>query len=350
MSSTFSAAVLVETGKPLIIVKDVVVPDLKRGQVLVRLRYAGLCHSQLMEARGYRGVDNYVPHMLGHEGVGSVIEVGPGVSKFKKNDDVVVGWVVGDGAEGGPKSYNSKSLGKINAGSVTTFSDYSVISENRLYKKPVNTPDRLAVLYGCALPTGVGLVLNELKPRMSSSIVVLGLGGIGLSALMAVKSCKPKTLIAVDVENDKLKLAQQLGASHTINPMEENLLSRVADIVGPGGVDYCVESAGTAQTIEIGFQVIKRKGGELIFASHPKSGSMISIDPFELISGKTIRGSWGGAARPDYDIPKMAAMYESGELALERLISHEYSLDEINEAMNDLENRKIVRAAIRLNQ
>lgn len=348
MSIYIKSAVLTHVGKPLKIVRDIVYENLGEGQLLIKIKYAGLCHSQLMEAKGYRGKDKYLPHMLGHEGVGTVVAIGPGVTKFVNGDDVVLGWLVGDGLEGGPKKYSSESIGTINAGAVTAFSNFAVISENRLYKKPATTPDHLAVLYGCALPTGVGLVVNEMKPAAGATIAVLGLGGIGLSALMACLEYGPKKLIAIDVEENKLELAHKLGAHITINSLKENIAEKILSLTGGKGVDYCVEAAGHVSTIELGFSLIKRNGGELIFASHPKAGDVIKIDPFELISGKSIRGSWGGASKPDRDIEIMGHMYERGVLKLEELISHTYALDDINVALNDLDQRKIVRALIEI--
>jgi S-(hydroxymethyl)glutathione dehydrogenase/alcohol dehydrogenase len=340
----FAGAVLVNTGERLPVIGDLEVPDLREGQVLVRLRYSGLCHSQLMEARGARGVDRYLTHLLGHEGSGVVVAFGPGVSKVRVGDEVVVGWIKGTGLEGGSKTYNSASMGMINAGPVTTLSEYTVVSENRVYLKPENTPPDLAVLYGCALPTGVGLVYNEIKPKIGASIAVVGCGGIGLSAMMAAKGFQPRCLVAVDREEHKRVLATKLGSSLALHPDQKDFSKQVFDHVGSNEFDYVIEAAGLVSTIEFGFSLVRKNGGELIFASHPRAGEKIKIDPFDLICGKTIRGSWGGASKPDEDIVIMDQLYTSGALDLEALISHRYSLHDINDALDDLENRKIVRA------
>jgi len=278
----FKAAVLVETGAPVVIMKAIKAPVLNSGQVLVKIQFAGVCHSQLMEVRGGRGKDAYLPHFLGHEGVGKVIEIGEGVSKLKIGDEVILGWIKGEGIEAGGCQYRDSEGRIINSGAVTTFSEYAVVSENRLVIKPPHTPSRLAVLYGCALPTGAGLVFNELKPKPKSNIGVLGLGGIGLSALMAMQQFEPSTLIAIDVEDNKLELARSLGATHTINTNEytfSDVKKNVLDLTGGQGLDYVVEAAGLVKTIELGFDLIRRKGGELIFASHPQAGEKISPTP-----------------------------------------------------------------------
>ena len=174
----------------------------------------------------------------------------------------------------------------------------------------------------------------------------MGLGGIGLSALMACKKFLPKILIAIDTEPAKLELAKELGATHTINSKDENLKDIILSLTNNNGSDYCIEAAGLASTIETGFALIRRNGGELIFASHPKAGDMISLDPFELICGKSIRGTWGGSSQPDHDIEILGEMYRNGQLQLEKMLSHEYNLENINKAMDDLQSKKIVRALI----
>ena len=164
------AAVLTKLGNPLEIIEGIEVPELRPGQVLVKVSYAGVCHSQLMEARGKRGDDPFLPHMLGHEGTGVVVEIGEGVTKVKVSDHVVLGWIKGEGADAGGTKYMAPNGQIINSGGVTTFSDYTVVSENRLVPLPEGTPDDLGVLYGCALPTGMGIVLNEISnPRIRST-------------------------------------------------------------------------------------------------------------------------------------------------------------------------------------
>ena len=209
------AAILRELGCPLV-VGEIEIPKLQNGQVLVKIYYSGVCRSQLMEVSGLRGADPWLPHLLGHEGSGIVLEVGPGVSKVKVGDEVILGWIKSDGIDALGAKYTCNGQ-IINSGKVTTFSNYSVVSESRLVKKPFGLPFDIAVLFGCALPTGAGMVLNELNPPSSSSVAVLGLGGIGLSALMALKALGVNKIIAIDVSDEKLILAKKIGATHTIN-------------------------------------------------------------------------------------------------------------------------------------
>ena len=338
-----NAAILFELGKPLVI-QEVEIPSLLAGQVLVKVLYSGVCRSQLMEASGSRGPDAWLPHLLGHEGSGIVLKVGSEVSKVKAGDEVILGWVKGDGIEApGAKYLYDGQI--INSGRVTTFSNYTIASENRLVKKPAGLAFDIATLFGCALPTGAGMVLNELSLLSSSTVAVLGLGGIGLSALMALKALEVKKIIAIDVSDEKLSLARTLGANHVINSQNEDCESALRNIVGQG-VDFCVESAGTVSTIELGFKLIRKGGGQLLFASHPPEGDKIKIAPHELISGKKIAGSWGGATRPDVDIPKMYQIFSNANIPMESLLTKRYKLEDINEALEDLRLGRVFRPLV----
>ncbi|MDP1574212.1 MAG: zinc-binding dehydrogenase [Coxiellaceae bacterium] len=343
---TMTAAVLTEHGKPLSLFDNILIPKPNKGQVLVKMTFAGLCHSQLMEIDGKRGEDKYLPHLLGHEGVGTVVEIGEGVTKVKPSDEVILGWIKGKGLEGGGSQYKTTDGLMINSGSVTTFSEYSLVSENRLTLKPENTPSELAVLYGCAVPTGLGMVLNAVPENFTGNVGFVGLGGIGLSALLSAKLRTFNKVIAIDVNPEKLALAKELGATDVINPLETNTHETIKALTNNMGLDYCFESAGSVKTIELAFELTRRSGGQCIFASHPPASEKIALDPFELICGKHISGTWGGQSIPDNDIKKFDDYYKKGLLPLDKLISKQYALENINEAIIDLKNKKIVRALI----
>lgn len=344
-SSHMQAAVLRHLGKPLEVLSEVEYPAPSRGQVLVKLAYSGVCHSQLMEARGHRGADPYLPHLLGHEGSGTVIKIGEGVTKVAPQDKVILGWIKGKGLDAGGAHYACHGE-KINAGGVTTFNEYALVSENRVVPIPDGIPMDIAVLFGCAVPTGAGIVLNDIKPIKGSSIAVYGLGGIGMSALMATLLCECAQVIAIDVSEEKLELAREFGATEVIHAKTQDPLARIRQLTDGKGVDYAVEASGKAKIIEMAFESVRRGGGLCIFASHPGQGERISIDPYELICGKQIRGSWGGKSLPDEDIPRFAELYRQGHLPLEKLISRRYSLAEINEALTDLEQGRVGRPLI----
>ena len=323
------AAVLVEINKPLKII-NLSPRKLELGQVLVKIIYSGVCRSQLMEVQGARGDDKWLPHMLGHEGSGIVESIGPGVTKVSVGDEVILSWIRGEGIEAEGAQYDSEP-GSINSGQVTTFSNYSVVSENRLTIKPDSLDFDSAVLFGCALPTGSGMVMNELDVKQDSSVAILGLGGIGISAVIMLISMKVTNIIAIDVSQPKLELLKEWGVKNIIDAKNQNIKKEVNKIF-PDGVDFCIESAGKVATIEKGFSLIKHNGGKLIFASHPPKGEFIRLDPHQLISGKKIYGSWGGGVKPDRDFPILHEHFTSSNIPLNSLLTKPYSLLNINEA------------------
>ena len=344
-----TAAVLCSLNEPLKLMPGVEYSSPSRGQVLVKLAYSGVCHSQLMEARGRRGVDAYLPHLLGHEGSGQVIEVGEGVSKVSPGDLVILGWIKGSGLDCGGVQYSCASLPQtINAGGVTTFNEYALVSENRVVPLPEGVPMDIAVLFGCAVPTGAGIVTNDLRPNSGSTVAIFGLGGIGMSALMATMLFQCSKVVAVDVSAYKLSLARSFGATHTIDASISDPVSEILALTGGLGLDYAVEASGQIKVIEQAFASVRRGGGECVFATHPEHGNKISIDPYELICGKQIRGSWGGGSNIDRDIPIFAQLYLDGKLPLQKLITKRYSLDAINEALDDLEQQRVGRPLIEI--
>ena len=339
----FTGAVLVQTKSPLQYIENIEVPKLKAGQVLVKVHYAGVCHSQLMEQQGKRGEDKYLPHLLGHEGTGTVVDTGPNVSKIKAGDQIVLGWLKGDCIDAGGCVYKSP-FGNINSGAVTTFSEYTVVSENRCYLLPHNLDLKEGVLLGCALPTGMGIVTNQVKPNTGTSMAVLGLGGIGMSALIAANCFAPKILIAIDSNDNKLSQAKKMGATHTINPTKQDAQACIAEITQRTMLDYVVEAAGTCNTIEVAFSLINKQTGECIFASHPPAGQKIALDPFELICGKKITGSWGGCSHPEHIVDFTSN--NKSKLNIDVFMSDPYQFDQFNDALVDLKNQKVLRAIV----
>ncbi len=326
-------------------VESITFPPPAAGQVAVKVAFSGVCHSQLMEVRGKRGEDPYLPHLLGHEGSGTVVAVGEGVTKVKPGDKVILGWIKGEGLDvSGPTIH--KGGQRINAGAVTTFATHTVVSENRCVKVPDGLPMDLAVIFGCAILTGAGIVVNQVRPTDGATVAVFGLGGIGASALMALGLFKCSTIIAVDVEESKLAFARSCGATHTFNSTRVNAVEEILRLTCGKGVDYAIEASGTVEVIESAFNSVRKFGGLCVFASHPPSGEKISIDPHDLISGKRLEGSWGGGCSPDSDIPRLVNLYLAGKLPLEKLNNRRYPLENINDALNDLEQRNIVRALI----
>ncbi|MFC1986963.1 zinc-binding dehydrogenase [Chloroflexota bacterium] len=339
------AAILYQINQPLQ-VEELVIPELKAGQVLVKVQYSGVCHSQLNEVQGLKGEDKYLPHTLGHEGSGIVETVGQGVKKVKPDDHVVLTWIKGKGLDVPSTSYQNNNGVAINSGAISTFMEYAVISENRLVAIPREMPLREASLLGCAVPTGAGIVMNTAQVKPDSSVAVFGIGGIGLSAVMASNFTGATTIIAIDVSEYKLEQARQLGATHLINASQQDPLVTILEITNGHGVDYAIEAAGRRETMETAFRAVHDNGGLCVLAGNLPQNERISLDPFDLIKGKRITGTWGGETQPDRDIPKFVDLYLSGQLKLDKLITHSYALVDINKALDDFENGKIGRALI----
>lgn len=342
------AAILFEIGKPLRIM-SLNIPTLKPGQVLVDVRFSGVCHSQLLEINGKRGPDRFIPHALGHEGSGVVLEVGPEVRKVKPGDHVVLSWIKGSGADVGSTVYLN-SHDKINSGAVSTFMRRAVISENRVTPIDSDISLQTAALLGCAIPTGAGIVINALRLAAGQSLAVFGAGGIGLSAILAARMVKADPLIAVDIVDEKLAQAQRLGATHVVNPLRDNPAEAIRNMTKGRGVDGAIESAGKKETMELAFRSVRENGGVCVIAGNLAHGETISIDPFDLIKGRRIVGTWGGETMPDRDIPRYVEWIRKRELDMDALDVQIYPLQDINRSLADLAAGRIMRALIDMNK
>ena len=321
------AAILYKLNSPLKI-KEVEIPPLKKGQVLVKILCSGICRAQLNEITGLKGPDRYLPHMLGHEGSGIIEAIGSGVRKVKRGDYVILSWIKGNGLDAFGAQYRMN--GKfINAGSVTVFSDYSVVSENRVTKISKKVPPDIAAVIGCAVATGAGIINNTLKVKKGDSVAVWGLGGVGLSVILAARQKRCSKIIAVDIASQKLTFAKKMGATHLIDG-RTNVLAKIQNIC-KAGVDYAVDASGAKIAMEQAFEAIKNSG-ILVIAGNLSKQEKISIHPFELIKGKRIIGTWGGETIPDRDFPKYARDYCSGKLPIDRLITHRFKFEDINKA------------------
>ena len=340
-----AAAVLVELGQPLELA-ELEIPPLKLGQVLVEVVFSGICHTQLLEIRGYRGEDRFLPHCLGHEGSGIVCQAGPSVTKVKPGDRVILSWIKGSGADVPGTTYRWGDR-TVNAGAITTFSRYSVISENRLTILPEGIPMREAAALGCAVPTGLGAVFNTARPRPGQSIAIFGVGGIGLCsvAAAAISGCWP--IIAVDVRSEKLELARQLGATHGINAESDNVVDAITHLC-PGGVDFAIEASGRPEVMVQALESVCNQGGTAVVIGNARQGEYMQLDPKQLNLGKRLLGTWGGDNWPDRDYPRYCKLLSSGKLDLKPLLKRAYALREINDAIDDLEAGQVQRPLLDL--
>lgn len=339
------AAILVETGKPLV-VDDLEIPKLQAGQVLIEIHYSGVCHTQVLEARGYRGEDKFLPHCLGHEGSGIVRETGPGVAKVKAGDRVVLSWIKGAGANvaGTVYGWNGRN---VNAGAITTFSRYAVISENRLTVLPAGFPMMEAALLGCAVPTGVGAALNTAAARPGQSAVVFGTGGVGLSAIagLVVAGCTP--ILAVDVVPARLALAARIGATHQIDARDGDPVAQILQLC-PGGVDLALEASGRPAVMRQALAAVRSQGGVAVVIGNARAGERLEIDPRELNQGKQLRGTWGGDNVPDVDYPRYCKLVQTRRLDLAPLLAAPVALERVNDALEMLEHGAVARPLLAL--
>ena len=343
---TTDAAVLVAIGQPLQ-VEQLEIPALKPGQVLVDVAYSGLCRSQLLEVRGDRGPDRYLPHVRGHEGSGIVSDVGPGVRKVKPGDHVVLSWIRGQGADV-PSTVYGSAAGPVNSGAVCTLMRRTVTCESRLTRIADEMPLREAALLGCAVPTGIGAFERIADLRQGAHVAVFGAGGVGLSAVLAAAASGAESIVAIDVSDSKLARARLMGATFTINAAQEDPVKALLAHTGGKGVDCAIEAVGRRATMEAAFDAVRADGGLCVIAGNLPAGERITLDPFDLIKGKRIVGTWGGGVQPDAAIPDFVDRYLSGRLPLEQLIAQELGLDAVNEAL-DLFDRDVPgRALIRM--
>jgi len=333
------AAILIEQKKSLVIAEIEAPKELAVGQVLVKIHFSGICGSQLGEIDGSKGEDKYLPHLLGHEASGTVISIGPGVKHVKPGQKVVLHWRKGVGIEGELPHYNWNGK-KVNAGWVTTFSDYSIVSENRLTVIPEESNLEVAALFGCAVTTGFGVVENNAKLRIGESIVVFGAGGIGLNVIQAAAMVSAYPIIAVDIYDNRLELAKQMGATHTINSSTTDTTAAIAEIMQQSKVDVFIDNTGAPAIIQFGYGITKPQG-RVVLVGVPKTGNNISIFSLPLHFGKVLSGSQGGNCQPNEDIPRLFNLFNQDKLKLKELITNIYSLDEVNIAIAGMRNGTI---------
>ena len=338
------AAILVELRKPLVL-DEVEIPKLKYGQILVKVLCSGICGSQLGEIDGAKGEDKYLPHLLGHEGSGTVLELGEGVTTVKKDDRVVLHWRQGAGIQSSTPIYHSAKLGTINAGWVTTFNEYAIVSENRATVIPHDFDPEIGALMGCAVTTGLGVINNNAKVRIGESVVVWGAGGIGLNIIQGAAMVSAYPIIAVDIYDRKLDMASQFGATHLLNSNKADLKNEIFKITHGQGADVVVDNTGIVEMIELAYKVTQPQG-KTILVGVPKKGDNISIYSLPLHFGKIITGSHGGEAYPATDIPRYIRLYKSGRLKITELITDRFPLDEINIAIEKMRNGDITGRCI----
>jgi alcohol dehydrogenase len=337
------------------------------GEVLVRIGAAGLCHSDLSVINGDR--PRPLPMALGHEAAGVVEDVGPGVDDLKRGDHVVLVFVPSCGhclpcAEGRPALCEPGALangaGTLLSGArrlrrngtpvfhhvgCSAFAEAATVSRRSLVKIDPELPLAEAALFGCAVLTGVGAVLTTARVGAGSSVAVVGLGGVGLAALLGAVLANARDIVAVDLSDEKLAHARELGATHTVNARAADAVEQVKDMTR-GGVEFAFEMAGSVKALELAYR-ITRRGGTTVTAGLPPPTHTFPLPPVNLVGEeRTVKGSYIGSCVPSRDLPRYVAMYRLGRLPVDRLMSGTLTLDDINRGFDLLHEGKAVRQVV----
>jgi alcohol dehydrogenase len=338
-----------------------------RDEVLVRIGAAGLCHSDLSVINGDR--PRPMPMALGHESAGIVEALGEDVTDLAIGDHVVMVFMPSCGhclpcAEGRPALCEpgaaANGAGTLLSGKrrlhcdgadinhhlgVSGFADHAVVSRRSVVKIDRDLPLDEAALFGCAVLTGVGAVVNTAHLQPGQSAAVIGLGGVGLSSVLGAVASGARQIVAIDLSDDKLGLARQLGASHTVNARDADAAEQVRELTG-GGVDFAFEMAGAVRAMELAYK-ITRRGGTTITAGLPPPNAALPVPLVQLVAEeRTLKGSYIGTCVPIRDIPRYVALYRAGRLPVDRLMSGKLTLDQINEGFDRLHDGKAVRQVI----
>lgn len=335
---TMKAAILVEQRKPLVLDEVELPQTLEVGQVLVKIHFSGICGSQLGEIDGAKGEDKFLPHLLGHEASATVMEIGPGVKHVKPGDAVVLHWRKGLGIEGAPPNYRWRGV-KLNAGWIATFNEYAIIAENRMTTIPNDSDLEVAALFGCAVTTGFGVVENNAKVRIGESVVVFGAGGVGLNIVQAAALVGAYPVIAVDLFDNRLALAKEMGATHIINAKSQDAKAEIEKITGIQRVDVFIDNTGQPVIIEMGYAITKPQG-RVTLVGVPRKGNNISIYSLPLHFGKGLTGSQGGEAIPNLDIPRYQSLFRANRIKLRELLTERLPLQDINIAIDNMRSGK----------
>lgn len=340
-----------------------------RDEVLVRIRAAGLCHSDLSVINGDR--PRPMPMALGHEAAGEVEAVGEGVDDLKPGDRVVMVFMPSCGhcapcaggrpalcEPGAAANGRGELLGggrRLHAGGETlhhhlgcsAFAERAVVSRRSLVRVPDDLPFEHAALFGCAVLTGVGAVVNTAQVRAGQSVVVVGLGGVGLASVLGALASGASPVVAVDLSEEKLALARSLGPVRTVNAADPDAVEQVRALTG-GGAEVALEMAGSAKALEAAWRMTRR-GGTTVTAGLPPPEAALAVNIVSLVAEeRTLKGSYIGTCVPSRDIPRFVALFREGRLPVDRLLSGTVALEEINAAFDDLAEGRAVRTVVSL--
>lgn len=337
------------------------------GEVLIKMAAAGICHSDLSVIAGVR--PRPLPMVIGHEAAGVVQEVGPFVQGLRPGDHVVTIFVATCGccvecASGRPAlcepgavagtagtllrgdrrlSLNNRPVNHHSG--ISAFAEYATVSQHSLVKIDKEIPLEHAALFGCAVLTGVGAATNSATIGLGTTVAIVGMGGVGMAALLGALAAGAGQVIAFDTNADKLRKAKELGATHVFDARDPHAIEAVKDLTR-GGVDVALEFAGAPPALELAWNVCRR-GGEVVTASLAPPTATFSVPMVPLVAEqKTLKGSYMGNAVPMRDIPRYLSLFRQGRLPIDRLVTHRLTLDQINEGMDRLHNGEAIRQIV----
>ena len=334
----------------------------------MRILAAGLCHSDLSVIDGSR--PRPLPMVLGHEAAGEVVELGEGVAGFAVGDHVVFSFVpmcghcelcstgrpalcepgasanaAGELMEGGSRWKDASGLPLQHHLGVSAFAEFVVASSRSVVKVDNDLPPEIAALFGCAVLTGVGAVVNTAKVSPGESIAIFGLGGVGLASLLGSRCSGAYPVIAVDVNQEKLALALELGAHYAFDARSESLVKDLRQIT-QGGVQYAVESVGNEAVLAQAYSSTRR-GGTTVSVGLPAPDKRLNIPSVSLVAEeRTIRGSYMGSSVPSRDLPRFIALYRAGLLPVDRLLTHRLNLKDLNDGFDRLARGEAIRQVV----
>jgi aryl-alcohol dehydrogenase len=342
--------------------------DPNDDEVLVRIVAAGICGTDLGARAGHLPIPA-PPSVFGHEGAGVVEKVGARVTKVKPGDHVILAW---DYCEACTACKTGKVLycqnfflhnfhGARPDGTITlrkgdqlihgsffgqsSFADFALASERNVIKVRDDTPLEALAPLGCGVMTGAGAVMNSLQPRPGASIAIFGVGPVGMSAVLGAVVCGCTTIIAVDINADRLKMARELGATHTVNAAEVNPVETILGITG-GGAEFTLECIGNPKVLRQAVDVLPRLGVCGLLGVVPP-GTEVALNMDLIMNGRTVKGILGGDAIPDLFIPKLIELYCQGKFPFDRMITY-YPFDDINTAVQDMEKGRVIKPVLRL--
>jgi S-(hydroxymethyl)glutathione dehydrogenase/alcohol dehydrogenase len=339
------AAILAQSRQPLVIDEIALPEELDAGQALVKVLYTTICGAQINEIDALKGVDKFLPHLLGHEASAEVLETGPGVTTVKPGDTVVLHWRPSRGIQSRPPAYGWRGE-KLNAGWVTTFNEYAIVSENRMTPIPADFDRKIAPLLGCAVTTAAGVVNNDAHLKIGESVAIFGVGGVGLNLVQFAALAGGHPIVAVDLLDHKLEMARARGATHAINGAKiGDVAGAIREIVGAAGPDKVFETTGVKSVIESAYELTHADGVcVLVGVPHEK----VTINTLPIHFNKVLTGSHGGSAMPHIDIPRIIRLVKDGRLSFDGIITHEFALDDINPAFDLVRSGKAGRVLIRV--